>query len=106
MAEGDKPFIAWRQGRWGLKIVPRTAAGWRAFGLWMLSLFPICGLFIAMITREPEGAALLVLVVIYMLALIIWGIAMTRWMLARAEVVRVEELLDLKRQMDAQKRRR
>lgn len=42
----DKPFICYRGGG-GIKITPCNAAGWRAFGLWMV--FPL-----AMIARCEE----------------------------------------------------
>jgi hypothetical protein len=106
MRDADKPFIAYRQGRWGLKIVPRGAAGWWAFILWMLSLVPVAVLFIVGISREPEGAALIALIGGYVAALVIWGVVMVRWMLARSEVVQIEDLLALKREKEARDRER
>lgn len=106
MRKPEKPFIAYRSGPWSLKIVPRTAAGWRALIVWMLALAPITGLFLWFAESEPEGVRLWVGLAAYLAAMMIWGFGMMRWMLARSETVNLEDLLAFKREQDKAKRRR
>jgi hypothetical protein len=106
MSDADKPFIAYRQGRWGLKIVPRNGAGWWLFLLWMLPMVPIAGVFTWGMASEPEGGPLIAIIVAFVAATAGWILGMTRWMYVRSEVVQIEELLALKREKDAQKLRR
>jgi uncharacterized membrane protein len=105
-SDQDRPFIAYRRGRWGLKIVPRGAAGWWLFFLWMLPLVPVTAAYVWAISRVPEGRELTALIVGYIVALTLWAVIMTRWMLKRSEQVEIETLLALKREKDAQERLR
>lgn len=106
MNHKDKPFVAYRSGRWSLKIVPRNGAGWRALILWVLALAPITGLLLWFAESEPEDVRLWAVLAAYFVAMIIWGMAMTRWMLARSEMVDLEDLLAFKREQGRSKRRR
>ena len=106
MSQKDRPFIAYRSGRWSLKIVPRNAAGWRALIVWMLALAPITGLFLWFAQSEPQGVRLWAGLAAYLVAMMIWGLGMMRWMLARSETVDLEDLLAFKREQDRTKRRR
>jgi hypothetical protein len=106
MSRSEKPFVAYRSGRWNLKIVPRNAAGWRALIVWMLALAPITGLFLWFASAEPEGARLWVGLAAYLAAMMIWGLGMMRWMMARSEIVDLEDLLAFKRERDKARRRR
>lgn len=105
MREADKPFVCYRQG-WAMKIVPRNAAGWRAFGLWMASLLPLIGLFVAGMALEPGPRTQIGIVAVFLAASGLWAFAMIRWMLARSEIVQIDELLQLKRERDERNKRR
>lgn len=104
MREKDKPFICYKWG-WSMKIVPRNAAGWRMFGLWMVSLVPLVVAFTAAMATELGPQAEIVIVIAFLAATAVWAVAMIRWMLARSEIVRLDELLELKRERDRRNRR-
>lgn len=106
MSIKEKPFVAYRSGRWSLKIMPRTAAGWRALIIWMVALAPITGLFLWFAAGEPEGVRLWVGLAAYLAVMMIWGLGMMRWMYARSEIVDLDDLLAFKRDQDKAKRRR
>jgi hypothetical protein len=106
MREQHKPFIMYREGRGSFKIVPRGAAGWRAMILWFLVVVPITGLFILFALGEPSGTRLYVGLAAFTLAMAAWGIGGMIWMRRRAEVVDLQELLELKRERDRESRRR
>jgi hypothetical protein len=106
MNDADKPFIAYRDGALSYRIVPRHAAGWRQTIIWMLLMVPVVGAFIAFANTEPKGAALYISLGLFTVAMAVWGIRGILWMRARAETVDIQELLAIKRERDAQKRRR
>lgn len=108
MNDADKPFIAYRQGRWDLKIVPRNAQGWREMIIWMLLMVPMVGALIAFASTGPKGTPLYIVMTLFMLGMVAWGVGGMLWMRGRSEVVNIEELLTLKRERDreAGKRRR
>jgi hypothetical protein len=99
MRDEDKPFICYKQG-WSMKIVPRNAAGWRAFGLWMASLIPMIAVFAAAMATDPGETLEIVFVVAFLALTGAWVFAMIRWMLARSEIVDLAELMELKRRKD------
>ena len=105
MSDADKPFIAYRRGRWSTKVVPRNAAGWRAILMWLLALAPIVGLFIWYVGKHPGGQAFWVAQALYLLAMIGWGVALYRWTIARAEIVDLDERMAIKRDRDRNRRR-
>jgi hypothetical protein len=104
MRDEDKPFICYRGGG-GIKITPRNTAGWRAFGLWMAAFALAMIVWIAIVTRLHSGATIAGLTGGYLVLVLIWAIAMIRWMMARSEMVDMNVLLQLKRELDEQKRR-
>lgn len=104
MRDEDKPFICYRQGRFGMKIVPRNGAGWRAFAFWMIGFFSMAALFVIFMNRQPTRGVMIATLVGYVIATIIWAISMARWMKARSEIVSMDELLALKRDLDRQSR--
>lgn len=106
MAEHDKPFILYRAGFGGFKIVPRNAQGWLEMVVWMLIAVPLFGLFIWFANSAPEGMRLYVGLGLYLAAMLAWGIGGMVWMRRRSEVIDFEELLALKRERDREKRRR
>jgi len=104
MRDEDKPFILYRSGRWNFKIMPRGRDGWRQTLIWMALLAPITGGFFWFASNTPEGPAFKLGLVVYLVAMAAWGTGGTMWMKARAEVVDIEELLKLKREVDAKRR--
>jgi hypothetical protein len=105
MRDEDKPFICYRSWKWGVKIVPRGAAGWKAMALWLLAAAPAVALFLAAMAKEPSGGGAVAIVSVFALVMIGWAAAMIRWMLARSEIVDIQELMAIKRRQDAEKRR-
>jgi len=103
MTEQDKPFVCYKSG-WNLKIMPRNAAGWAALALWLLLLAGPTGLFIWLMSRQPSEAQMTAYVTGYVLLTLGWSLAMLRWMYLRSEVIDMNELLKLKRELDARKR--
>ena len=86
MRDEDKPFVCYRNGI-NLKIVPRGAAGWRAFAWWLAALMMLTGLFIAVLSLEPGRGTEIVAVIAFLVLAGVWSVAMIRWMLARSEVI-------------------
>jgi hypothetical protein len=90
----DKPFICYYQSWWNMKIMPRNAAGWRAFGLWMLPFFGVTAVFCAVVVEmEKKGASDMIInltmTLPFVIGTIIWSIAMTRWMKARSQIIKI-----------------
>jgi uncharacterized membrane protein len=110
MREEDKPFICYRQGKWGMKIVPRGGAGWRLMAYWTGLFLAILGLFIlASTVMEANGKSdnqiALLIVPPFLVATLIWTVAMIRWMYVRSEIIDMEELIAIKRARDAAAKR-
>ena len=91
MREEEKPFVCYRRGRWQIKIEPRGAAGWRAMGLWIAALLLGQLLLIALTARLDDGDYEWVIGLCSLLLTLGWVIAMLRWMLARSEVVDLDQ---------------
>ena len=104
MAEQDKPFVCYKSG-WSLKITPRNAAGWRALLVWMLALALLTAPFVWLFARQHSDAQVAAYVTGYVLLTVGWSLTMMRWMYLRSEVIDIDELLKLKRELDARKRR-
>lgn len=107
MRDEDKPFICYQQG-WNIKIMPRNAAGWRALGLWMLVLllpsFALIPIAIRLDDTPQEHLAIWAMVPLLAI-MAVTSVAMIRWMKARSEIVDMDELLAIKRERDAAKKR-
>jgi len=105
MRDSDKPFVMYRRGPWNFTIVPRGTSGWVQFGIWMAMLVPLTIGF-AIYAEAHEGQPVFyAALALYLVATLVWSIAMIRWMRARSEVVDVEKLLRLKREAERKKRR-
>ena len=104
MRDEDKPFVCYKQG-WNMKIVPRGAAGWRAFGLWMASLGLMVAVFLAAMEALREPAMQTTAAVAFVVIVLIWAVAMIRWMMARSEIVDLNELMKLKRESESRRAR-
>ena len=102
MRDEDKPFVCYRQGL-SIKIVPRGAAGWRAFGLWMSALIILLAAFLSAMAGFDDTRAQIAAIISFVVATLVWAVAMIRWMMARSEVVDLAELLELKRQNDGRR---
>jgi pheromone shutdown protein TraB len=104
MTDQDKPFVCYKSG-WNLKISPRNAAGWKALLLWMLALAVLTAPFVWLVARQPSDAQVAAYVTGYVLLTVGWSLAMLRWMYQNSEVIDLNELLKLKRELDARKKR-
>jgi hypothetical protein len=108
MRDEDKPFICYKQG-WNMKIVPRNASGWRALAFWMgvllLPTFAFLPLAFRLDDTPHESFVLWALIPLFLVTGLI-GFAMTRWMMARSEIVDVDGLLEIKREQDRAKKRK
>jgi type VI protein secretion system component VasK len=104
MREEDKPFVCYKQG-WNMKIVPRNAAGWRAFALWLAALAVLIGLFIATLAIGLGDAGEIIAVVLFLTVTGLWTVAMIRWMLARSEVIDLADLVAIKRSREREQGR-
>jgi hypothetical protein len=105
MNEEEKPFIWYKKGKWSFEIVPRNAAGWRATAAWVLALTPIVSIFIWAISRVETDVLRTLTIFLYIAAMFGWVVAMVRWMKPRCEIVDLQELLQIKREKDAERRR-
>ena len=82
----DKPFVCVRNG-WNIKISPRNASGWLAFGLWMAAFFAMTGLFTWAMASEEKPVLHATYTGIFIVAAIVHAVVMIRWMMARSEVI-------------------
>ena len=109
MRDEDKPFVYYKTGS-GFKISPRNAAGWRAFAVCMFAFFGATGIFVwATVAAERAGwedsKMLLLVTAPFLCVTAIWVFAMIRYMKARSEIVDMDSLIQLKRELDRNKKR-
>jgi hypothetical protein len=110
MRDEEKPFVYYKSGS-GVKISPRNAAGWRAFAVWMVALFGASGVFVwASVVADEAGwddrKVLLFLTLPFLLVTGVWALAMFRYMKARSEIVDIDSLLQIKRDIDRTDKRK
>ncbi len=110
MRDEEKPFVYYKSGS-GVKISPRNAAGWRAFAVWMFALLCATGVFVwASVVAVEAGwddrNILLFLTLPFLLGTGVWALAMFRYMKARSEIVDVDSLLQIKRDIDRTDKRK
>ena len=106
MRDEDKPFVCYRRGRWSMKIEPRGAEGWRLMGMWCVPFLLLTGGHVWLVSGLAGNDALINWTTLgFVVLTVLWAIAMIRWMLARAEVINLDDLLALKRAQDQDKRR-
>lgn len=109
MRDADKPFVYYKSGS-GVTISPRNSAGWRAFAVWMAAFLGATGVFV-WATAVADGAGwsdskiLLLLTLPFLLVTAAWVFAMFRYMKARSEIIVVDNLVRIKREQDAKKKR-
>lgn len=107
MAESDKPFVCYRQGRWAMKIMPRGGEGWRLTAMWLAFYALLSGLYVWVVARNPDDETFVgQMTAGFIVVTAIWAIAMIRWMLARSEVINLDELLALKRAREREEQKR
>jgi len=111
MSEEKKMFLCVKRSKWSFHISPQTGAGWRALGLWVLTLLPVIGLNIyGSAALEANGYSdnqiVLYVVPVFLLATGIWVIVMIRWMYNRSEIIDMADIAAWKAEKDAGKRER
>ncbi len=100
MRDEDKPFVLYRRGPGNFNIVPRGRKGWGLMGLWLILLVPVVAAF-AIYAEGREGEPeFFVALGLFLAAMLVWTVAMVRWMKARSEVVDVGQMLEMKREAE------
>lgn len=104
MRDEDKPFICYKS-KGSLKIVPRNATGWRYTFYWMLAFFIVGGGSIwtsAALEAQAMDKQTIVLILVpaFVVLSTIWAIALIRWTKSRSEIIDMDELIALKRDLD------
>ena len=103
MRDEDKPFVCYKRG-WNIKIMPRGGAGWRAFGAWMAAFGVILAGFLAIMATLGDSSLGIAVTAAFVVISIVWAVVMIRWMMARSEIVDLDEMLDLKRRSEGKGR--
>jgi hypothetical protein len=104
MRDEDKPFMMYRRGTLNFTIVPRGVKGWTQFAVWMALLVPLMLWFASYAAEHGEGPDFYIGLALYLGGMLAWTVGGIWWMKARAEVVDLQELLKLKRELDRKKR--
>jgi hypothetical protein len=112
MREEDKPFVCYKS-KWSMKIVPRNAEGWRYLFYWMVPFFAIIAVNMwVSAALEANGAddqkIVTFVAPVFLILITIWTVALIRWTKNRSEIIDMDELIALKRELDRnnkQKRR-
>lgn len=100
MRDQDKPFVLYRRGPGNFNIVPRGIKGWALMALWVALLAPLVIAFESYAQGREGQPQFFAALVAFLFAMLVWTIAMIRWMKARAEVVDVGEMLKRKREAE------
>jgi hypothetical protein len=111
MRDEDKPFICYQQSKYLFQITPRNAAGWRAFGLWMLPFLAATGLFVAITMQMDQrgvsdSTVFFTMVLPFIAATGVWCIAMIKWMKARSQIIDVNAVAKLQAEQERQAKKR
>jgi hypothetical protein len=104
MRDEDKPFICYKS-KWSMKIMPRNAAGWRYTLYWTLPFFVmVAGTIWVSAALEANGMDEQKIVAMILASFVvlstIWTIALIRWTKNRSEIIDMDELVALKRELD------
>jgi hypothetical protein len=105
MRDKGKPFVMYRRGPANFTIVPRGMLGWSQFAVWMALFGALVMWFADHAEANGKGAAFYDGLAVFAVGVIVWFVVGLWWMLARAEVVEVAELMR-DRQMAKRKQRR
>lgn len=106
MRDEDKPFVLYRRGPGNFTIMPRGRKGWMLTVLWVALLMPVVAAFGAYAEGHEGEPAFFIALGLFLAAMLVWTLAMVRWMKARAEVVDVGQMLALKREAERKTKRR
>jgi IMP dehydrogenase/GMP reductase len=108
MRDEDKPFICYRKGKWSMHIVPRNRFGWWALAGWVVGLLALTlGIIWAIVSTLGETTLATLLIGAGVIGIsLVWTIAMIRWMLARSEVINLDDVAAFKREQDRARRRK
>jgi biotin transporter BioY len=105
MRDENKPFVMYRRSRWNFSIVPRGTAGWRQFAAW-LAVYLVPTIAFSLYAERFEGTPKMwIALALFLAGTMVWSIAGIRWMMARAEVIDVTDMLRQKREKDRRRRR-
>lgn len=74
-------------------------------GLWALALLLLTSGFTAIVVSDPESTFVGWFTAGFLILAGIWSVAMIRWMLARSEVIDLDEMRQLKRDRDRSRKR-
>ena len=104
MRDEDKPFICYKS-KWSMKIMPRNAAGWRYTLYWMLPFFAmVVGIIWVSAALETNAKDKQMMVAAILTSFVvlstIWTIMLIRWTKNRSEIIDMDELVALKRDLD------
>jgi hypothetical protein len=110
MRDEDKPFVCYRQNKWIFQITPRSAKGWRGFGMWLVPYLAATGMVVAIVAvMDKKGASAtainLIVTVPFLIGTVMWSVFMIRWMLARSEIIDTNEVMKIKREQDRIRKR-
>lgn len=105
MGDKEKPFVMYRRGPANFTIVPRGALGWCQFAVWMALLGALVVWFADHVQMNGEGREFFYGVALFGFGVFVWMVTGLWWMMARAEIVEVAELMR-DRQRARRKRRR
>ena len=108
MRDEDKPFICYKS-KWSMKIIPRNVAGWRYMLYWMLPFFAmVVGTIWVSAALDAKGMddqkVVGMVVTFFLILTTIWAIALIRWTKNRSEIIDMDELFALKRELDRNKK--
>ncbi|MCL9999314.1 MAG: hypothetical protein NBV68_08030 [Erythrobacter sp.] len=105
MRDRDKPFVMYRRGPGNFTIVPRGVVGWSQFAVWMALLGALVVWFAEHTELNSRSADYYFGLALFGIGVFVWMVAGLWWMIVRAEVVDIVELMR-DRQREQRKRRR
>lgn len=105
MRDRDKPFVMYRRGPASFTIVPRGVAGWCQFAVWMALLGALVIWFVGHSKASGSSADVSDGFLLFVIGVFLWVVAGLWWMIARAEIIDVAELIR-DRQRQRRKRQR
>ena len=105
MPKRRKPFVVYRRWQGNFIIVPRGVAGWGQFAAWLALLAVLVAWFMGHVDATADGPGFYEGVGLFGAGVLAWIIGGLWWMLARADVVDVGEMIR-DRQREARKQRR
>lgn len=105
MRDRDKPIVMYRRGPANFIIVPRGRQGWSQFVVWLGLLGALVAWLVDQSVLDPGNEQSFEVIALFAIGVFIWLVAGLWWMIARAKIVEVAELMR-DRQRERRKRRR